>query len=463
MRIVSESLKMKFADGITTKKMVFFTLQGIVGGFLFGMWGQIQYFAATVLLIPQITITLIYLLYSIIDGINDPIIGYLADKSKRFTSRFGKRFPWIIIGAACGPIFLVLCFLQISLNITISVIWLMVIMAVYETFMTSFEINHNALFPDLFREDVHRNKVIIIGAIIGGIITILAGGLIPNLINSVGYLITVITLVIIAYIILIPYSYGVREPAEMKEFRAELDKTERGSSPVKEVVVRVFKDKNWMGIVIAGFCWSVAGACFLYGLNFFVVDNLGLDIGDTALPLVMVYLVGFALAPLWVWISTKIGNKIAFIIGMLLNITGYFLLVLVTNLLSVILVFTFCGIGFSATSGVIYGLLRAEGIDNAAVNSGKREEGSYTGILKIFTAFSYFFQTLIFAIVSGVTGYDPDLGIGNSNFAKFGLKFQMSIIPMIILIIGTIAFILLYRLSKEDATKNKMKLEEMGL
>jgi len=83
--------------------------------------------------------------------------------------------------------------------------------------------------------------------------------------------------------------------------------------------------------------------------------------------------------------------------------------------------------------------------------------------LKIFTAFSYFFQTLIFTIVSGITGYDPDLGTGNSNYAKFGLKFQMSIIPMIILLIGTIAFIFLYRLSKEDAKGNKVKLEEMGL
>ncbi|MFX1573817.1 MAG: MFS transporter [Promethearchaeota archaeon] len=460
---MSESLKMKFSDGITTTKMVFFTLQGIVGGFLFGMWGQIQFFAASVLLIPQITITLIYLVYSIVDGINDPIIGYLADKSKRFTSRFGKRFPWIMIGATCGPIFLVMCFLQISSDITVSIIWLLVMMAIYETFMTSFEINHNSLFPDLFREDFHRNRVIVIGAILGGIITILAGGLIPILINSIGYLITTITLVIIAYIILIPYSYGIREPKEMKEFRAKLDITERGSSPVKEVVRRVFKDKNWMGVIIAGFCWSVAGACFLYGLNFFVVDNLGLEIGATALPLMMVYFVGFALAPLWVWISTKIGNKNAFIIGMSLNITGYLLLVLVTNLWSVILVFAFCGIGFSATSGVIYGLLRAEGLDNAAVNSGKREEGSYTGILKIFTAFSYFFQTLIFAIISGITGYDPNLGTGNTNFAKFGLKFQMSIIPMIILIIGTIAFIILYRLSKEDAKANKVKLEEIGL
>jgi GPH family glycoside/pentoside/hexuronide:cation symporter len=443
--------------------MIFFSFQGIISGFLFGMWGQIQYFAVDTLLIPQLLIPLIYLVYSIVDGINDPIIGYLADRSKRFTSKFGKRFPWIIFGVIIGPIFLVFSFIQISSSIAISVIWLIIIMTVYETFMTSFEINHNALFPDLFRESSHRRKLTIIGAILGGIITIFAGALIPSLISSTNYLTTVIIVVLIVYISIIPYSFGIREPAEMKSFRAELDKTDRSTSPVRDVVKRVFKDKNWMGITIAIFCWSVAGACFIYGLNFFVEHNLGLYIGDTAIPLMMLYLVGLALAPLWTWISRKIGVMNAYILGMVCVIATDFAFVFVTNLQGIIILFTFAGIGYSATFGVIARLLQAEGIDNAAVNSGKREEGTYTGILKIFTAFSYFFQTVIFAIVSGITGYDANLGTGNSDFAKFGLKLQMSIIPMIIIVIGTIAFILMYNISKKDATENKSKLEEMNL
>ena len=85
------------------------------------------------------------------------------------------------------------------------------------------------------------------------------------------------------------------------------------------------------------------------------------------------------------------------------------------------------------------------------------------GVLRIFTAFSYFLQTVIFAIVSGITGYDAALGTGNTDFAKFGLKFQMSIIPVIILLIGTLIFIFKYKISKEDAIANKIKLEELNL
>ncbi len=460
---MAEPQSMRFSQSITTKRMFLFSFQGIISGFLFGMWGQIQFYAASILLIPSTVIPLIYLVYSIVDGVNDPIIGYLADKSKRFTSKFGKRFPWIMIGLGIGPVLLVFSFIQISTSIVASVIWLIIIMAVYETFMTSFEINHNALFPDLFRESSHRRKLTIIGAILGGVITILAGGLIPGLISSVDYLTTVIVIVIIVYILIIPYSFGIREPSEMKSFRAELDKTEKGTSPVKEILKRVFKDKNWMGITIAVFCWSVAGACWLFGLNFFVMDNLGLDIGATSIPLMMLYLVGIFFAPVWTKISHKIGVKKTYIAGMLCLVITNFATVLVTNLGSLIIVFTFAGIGYSATWGVISKLLQAEGIDNAAVNSGKREEGSYAGILRIFTAFSYFFQTVIFAIVSGITGYNTALGIGNSDTAKFGLKFQMSIIPMIIVLIGTLIFIFMYKISKQDAIENKIKLEEMNL
>ncbi|MHA2129696.1 MAG: MFS transporter [Promethearchaeota archaeon] len=460
---MDKSLKMKFADGITTKKMIFFSFQGIISGFLFGMWGQIQYFAVNDLLIPQSILILVYLVYSIVDGINDPLIGYFTDRSKRFTSKYGKRFLWIMVGVGIGPILLIFSFIKISSSVAISVIWLIIIMAIYETFITSFEINHNALFPDMFREQFHRNKVSIIGVIIGGIITIFSGALIPVLIESAGYLITVIILIIIVYLLIIPYSKGIREPEEMRSFRAELDKTEKASSPAKEVVKRVFKDKNWMGIVIAGFCWAIAGACFIYGLNFFVEDNLGLDIGRTAIPLMMVYLISIILAPVWIWISNKIGIRKAYIIGMLFNIIAYSAFIFVTDLFGVILVFTFSGIGFSATYGVITNLLWAEGIDNATVSTGKREEGTYTGILKIFTAFSYFFQTVIFAIISGITGYDAILGTGNSNFAKNGLKFQMSIIPAIIILVGTIAFLFIYKISKEEASDLKVKLEEMNL
>ncbi|MFX1538196.1 MAG: hypothetical protein ACFFDI_28710 [Promethearchaeota archaeon] len=74
-------------------KMILYSLNGLFGVLMFSMWGQIQFFAASLLLIPQIVIFLIYTSYSLVDGFNDPILGYLADRSTRFTAKYGKRFP----------------------------------------------------------------------------------------------------------------------------------------------------------------------------------------------------------------------------------------------------------------------------------------------------------------------------------------------------------------------------------
>ena len=60
---------------------------------LFGLWGSLQFYAVTVLLIPIFIIPVIYLIFSIVDGFNDPLIGYYTDRSKRFTEKYGKRYP----------------------------------------------------------------------------------------------------------------------------------------------------------------------------------------------------------------------------------------------------------------------------------------------------------------------------------------------------------------------------------
>jgi GPH family glycoside/pentoside/hexuronide:cation symporter len=467
---MTEAQETKYGEKISTKRIVCFTLSGIISGFLFSMWGQIQYFAAAVLLIPQTIIPLIYLIYSIVDGINDPIIGYLTDKSKRFTSKFGKRFPWIFIGVVASPILLILCFIPVSSDVAIAALWLSVIMVIYESCATLYEINHNALFPDLFRDPAQRRKQTGLGGILGGIVSVLSAITIPIILEGLGgttttaYLGTTLIVIIIVYALIVPYILGgVREPTEMKLFRAELDAAKKSSSPVKETLIRILKDKNWMAIVIVNFCWAIAGACLIYGLNFYVTDNLGLLIGATALPLLFVSLVAVICAPIWVWVSKKIGARNAYIAGLLFNAIGYFLFMFATDINSAAIIFAFAGIGYSATYGVMIKLVWAEGIDNAVIEGGKREEGSYNGVLRIFSAFSYFLQTTIFAIVAVFTGYDPALGTANSDPAKLGLKIQMSLIPMIIVLIGTIIFLLMHKITKDKAEENKKKLKELGL
>jgi GPH family glycoside/pentoside/hexuronide:cation symporter len=441
-----------------------------------GMWGRIQYFSARILLIPQSIIFIIYLIYSIVDAVNDPLIGYFADRSTKFTEKYGKRFPWIIIGHLTQPIFLILCFIPIAFvvndpsNLLLSVIWLTLMMCIYETLATISEVNRTALFPDLFRSQRERTKSIRASQVIDFLYQVLIVSiLIPIILGWLGgiddpnaYLGTVIISAILVSIMLIPYSYGAYENKEIKQFRMQLDQKHKSSSSPKETLFRVFSDRNWMAYIILFTFYSIGGILFLNGLPFFFFDGLGyaVDSLEAILPRIIVLIMTFIGSLVYLPFIKKYGARKCGIISLLLFSLFFLLLFLLPiSLLNYLCILGGFGYGAVIVSGIYVG---AEAIDKAVIKSGKREEGSFSGILRVFTAFSYAIQTLIFAIVSSFTGYvsgDPSTyGAG-----YIGLLMQISIIPFFVVIIGAIAFTLMYTITKEDALQNSEKLKQMGM
>ena len=479
---MSDSMESLEVPERSSKKMVLFQLNIIIGGILYTMWNRIQFFAVSLLLIPQFTIVFIYLVYSIVDGTNDPIIGYLNDRSKRFTERYGKRFPWIMFGTIVAPIFLVLCFIPVVTihvdskgNVTnpdaviIASIWLILLMCVYETFRTVAEVNINALIPDMYRGEDQRRRLGNIGQIIRVISSLVGAISIPLLLVYFGgvtsiqaYTYTVITIVILAFALMIPFSVGAREPDDMKIFRASLDKAGKSTSPVKEVVGRILKDRNWMAFTMAVFFWSIAGMCLVAGMDFFIVHYLGLDYSAIIFPSLMAIVGGIVSIPIFSKIIRKYGAKKAYLTSLIMFAIFYFAFFFVEDIMGVSIAFFFVGI---ATGGqtISYIIVSSEAIDNGVILSSKREEGTYNGILRIFTGFSYVFQALIFAIVSANSGYIPARGKNQTELARFGLKLQMSLIPLVIILIGIIIFIYFYNITKDIALANKKKLLKMRL
>jgi GPH family glycoside/pentoside/hexuronide:cation symporter len=449
---------------------------GPVGLLMVGMWGRIQYFSARILLIPQTTIFIIYLIYSIVDAINDPLIGYFADRSTKFTAKYGKRFPWIITGHLTQPIFLILSFIPIAFvvndpsNLLLSIVWLTVMMCIYETLATISEINRTALFPDLFRSRGERTKSIRASQVVTFVYQVLIVSLlIPIILGRLGgeddpnaYFGTAIISAILVYVMLIPYAYGAYENTEIKAFRTQLDQKRKSFSSPKETIFRIFSDRNWMAYIIMFTFYSIGGILFLNGIPFLFFDGLGYAVDDlrAILPRLIVLIMSFIGSLVFIPIIKKLGTKKSAILS--LSIFGLFFLMiflLPVSLLNILCIFGGFGYGGAIVTGVYIG---AEAIDKAVIKSGKREEGSFSGVLRVFTAFSYALQTLIFAIVSSFTGYvsgDP------STYAAgyIGLLMQISIIPFIIVFIGLIIFTLMYTITKEEAQQNSEKLKQIKL
>ncbi|MHA1762555.1 MAG: MFS transporter, partial [Promethearchaeota archaeon] len=249
----------------------------------------------------------------------------------------------------------------------------------------------------------------------------------------------------------------------MKQLRIRLDKEKRSTSPVKEVLLRIFRDRVWMSFTLSYFSYTIAGYCLLAGINFYVIQGLGQPISAVVLPQLGALGTSLVAIPIFSRITRKYGAKWGNVLSyVILAIFFILFFIFVNEMIGFTILFLLLGIGLGG-NGFMYNIVSSEAIDNAVVKSGKREEGTYNGVLRIFSAFCYFFQTLIFAFVSAHYGYDPAKGTAQTELAVLGLKIQMSLIPFFLIIAGIIIFTIGYPLSKENAIENRKKLIEMNL
>ena len=95
-----------------------------------------------------------YIIFAIWNAINDPLIGYLTDRPFKFTKKWGRRFPWIIMGGIPWVLSYVLIFTPPNVDPVdgqwILFGWLVMSMCLYDTFASIFWVNYASLFPISF-------------------------------------------------------------------------------------------------------------------------------------------------------------------------------------------------------------------------------------------------------------------------------------------------------------------------
>lgn len=465
---MTESEESTKYEPYSTKRMFLFGLGGLVLTFMWILRGKVQLFATMALGVPVSMVAVIIGVWVVWDAINDPLTGYLLDKSKRFTSKHGKRYPFILIGQVGALLSLILLFLPIVGNVTLSIIWLIIATCIWDQFQTIVELSSHGLSVDLFRDEKQRVKLGSVKSTLTPVAQLIGAILVPIMLGMFGgqdepmaYLLTTIIMVAFCLMLTVPYSFAIREPAEMKELRTKLDGEGKSSSPIKELIFRALKDRNWVGFIIGYVCWVVGITCITVGIDFYIVDGLGLSIGASALPSLALLLVSFVCIPVWIKIAKKLGARKTYFCAIITCFVAAALFIFSTNLTTTLIFAGLAGIGNSGQA-VVFNTVYSEAIDNASIKTGKREESSYLGIMRFFSATGFLWQTIIFAVVAGISGYNPAAAV-HSDAAKFGLRLQISIIPAIIELIGALVFIKLNTITREVAVNNNKKLIEMGL
>ena len=413
---------------------------------MFNMYVFTFYFA--VVGIDVNLITLVFIIWSLWNAINDPLLGALSDRTK---SRFGRRKPYII--AAIGPLCLIIILLftpPVNSN-TYSFIYMLIMVILFDITYTAFDLNYASLFPEMFLnlQDRAKSNAIkqiftVIGLIFASILpTLFIPKLDEPLYLSNYALAAVIMVVIIAIGAILLIFFGIKE-------RIEFSKDYERAPSLIDSIKFSLKNKSFKTFIIANLAyWYVIGMLPtivpLYGsfvLNIPEGESflLGLLLG-------IAFISAAIFMILWRFIAIKVGMKK----GYMLSFAAFIITLLPMMFISTVEIafITFFIVGIGLSGALLFGdIVLAAIIDQDELSTGIRREGGYYGINALITKLSTILVILTINLVFNSTGWRVFTPTGTIA-VEFGLRSLIFIFPAIALGIGILS------ISKFPITKDK--------
>lgn len=403
-------------------------------------------------------ITVVFIIWSIINAFNDPILGALSDKTRTTKLTGGRRRPWIVSMILPLPLVMVFLFTPIQTSPIATAIYMAMIMILFDTFYTTYSLNHTSLYPEMFQTNAAREQVgftrrtiMIVGLLIA---FVLPGVIIDNLVGTDQttknqYILCGAVFGILIFIfMLIHIKYGIKEP-KLEEMKL------RQAFSLKESLKHTLTNKDFLLIV---FCstmnWYVFGLIPMI-LPIYASANFQLDQSsfETSLLLIVAFLSSVPGVFFWSKIDGKFGSRKAFMFSHLLWIASFIPLLFIQSYPLCLINMVFIGFGLG---GAPYFIDRniSNIADQDELFTKQRREASFYGVHAIFIRLAGILQILSINIIFSYNGWEQ-VSLDNPTYEqKLGLRLLMSIFPAIALLIG-LFFLWKFPLTKEKVKKNQ--------
>lgn len=369
-------------------------------------------------------LSLILLIYTFLDAIDNPVYGLLSDNTR---TRFGRRKPWLIISTPLFVVFFIFFFSPPALNETGLFVWALIFYSITGTLDSMINANYGALFPELFPEDKIRAKTNAIRQIFQLVAMVIGIALTPMITARLGYTLTAVVYGVVALAVILFMTFGVKEPEAIKE----KEKVDIGAA-----LISMAKSRNFWVVGVSNAFYSAAMALVLAGVPFFITYALKLSDDKGTYVLGTVILVAIFGVLFWSALVKKFGTmpiwRTTFIVLALAFIPLYFASSLVTAIICSALV----GIGFSGVISTM-DIVGAKVLDEDYNKYGVRREGIYSSAMGFMNRLSGLFVALGTFLASKIFGFvDGDQPGDRPDQAA---KFLITIFPFIMMILGIVA------------------------
>ncbi|MHB8807969.1 MAG: MFS transporter [Anaerolineaceae bacterium] len=374
--------------------------------------------------LTTVQFSLILFIYTFIDALDNPIYGFLSDRTK---SKWGRRRPWLVVSTPLLALCLIAFYNPPIQSVgTALFVYCMIFYLLTGTIDSVINANYSALFPELFPNDESRAKANAMRQAFQLVAMIISIALTPMVTSAIGYSKTSIIYGLIGGIVIMYMALSCKDAG----IQSDEEKPKLWNS-LKEIFIN---KKFW----IAGFAnafYSAAVSLVLAAVPFFAKYTLGISDSQQTLLFGSVLLVAIGCVAIWANMVKKYSLISVWRAALLVLALAFIPMYFANSLTFAMISGAFVGFGISGVI-VTMDLIGAKIIDEDRMKYNVRREGIISNALGfmnrlngLFTSFAFF---LIFAIFGFESGNNP--GTQPDNAARF----LLTVFPLILMVISFI-------------------------
>ena len=384
------------------------------------------------------------------DAINDPLFGWLTDKTK---SRFGKRRVFMIFGAIPLAIAVALLWYVPAANRVWTFVWIALTFMLFDTVWTLTNVPYYALTSELTDDYDERSSLTTYRMVMAVPAYLLGAAITPAIVGlfalqRTGYAFIGILYGVISAVVLLISAAGFRERKVAVESKPE-------PNPFKSMGAAL-RNKPFVWLCAVYLTVNLSFAFIKILMAYYIEYQLLMKAQTTLVMGLMLVCVTISL-PFWQWLSRRMDKGPAYALGMgvgaLAVLITFFLPHSATPLIYVVSVLA--GFGFAANWIFPWAMVADVG-DYDRLQTGQQRSGMYYGVWGLATKVS---EALALAAVGWIlTGFGYVANIAQSAHALLGIRLFFGLVPAIFIFIA-LPFLYKYPITRRSHAEVRSKLE----
>jgi GPH family glycoside/pentoside/hexuronide:cation symporter len=384
------------------------------------------------------------------DAVNDPLFGWLTDKTK---SRFGKRRVFMIFGAVPLAIAIALLWYVPPADRLWTFIWIAFTFILFDTAWTLTNVPYYALTSELTDDYDERSSLTTYRMVMAVPAYLVGAALTPAIVGffalqRTGYAFIGIVYGVLAAVVLLVSASGYRERADKIVTSAE-------PSPFKSFL-QALRNRPFVWLCSTYFVLNLSFAFIKVLMAYYVQYQLLMEAQISLVMGLLLICVTISL-PFWQWLSRKMDKGPAYALGMGVGavavVLTFFLPHGSTSL--IYLISAIAGFGFAA-NWIFPWAMVADVADYDRLETGQQRSGMYYGVWGLATKIS---EALALAAVGWVlTGFGYVPNIEQTPHALLGIRLFFGLIPAVCILVG-LPFLVRYPITRRNHAEIREKLE----